>query len=622
LKKIELKYLRSDLIIQFVTSIIAGLSAVIWAFFFTSEMSLFDNKMIMKKFITEKTVKVKKDDNIIIIEIPENVMIRYNHPDITPRSYMSSLVRKLSDFKPKVIALDYIFDQPSVISEDVGLKSAFKDAGNVISGYKMVETIRDYSPAITDTLLDFSSYSYNLGYSNIFDDTNGVVRRINLTNNNYTSFAFEVVLKYSGIASHKINDEGQVVIDRAMIDELKSRYSMPEAIFSGPMLINYNSDIKNAFKIYDSDLVINCPSDNDFMLSELKDKIVIVGDSSYGRDVHRIPFSNVGNDPDTYGVLIQANIVKNILDRNFIKESPFLLNLVLVVFFLLITVYVSYNFKFIHSLIFFMSEFVSFVLLSYVLFIFFSIDLPVIVSISAMFLSWLAIILFRVAVSEKDNLDAEYALVKNIPDRIIKKYGNLQLDSIFTPKEAEAVILIACPKNIPELSEKNKPEKFIEFLNYYYRLIKEEVFAVDGSFNRILLNGVMAFWNTPLKDEDAVGKSLKAAKEILIRIGLINARGRELINGFNDICIDIAIHKGRVMAGYFGPDDNKDYTITGDNVNYTFDIANSYSDDDESWILITEELKASVKDKIEVQNKVEVLKEIDDFKNKVYRVKI
>ena len=551
---------------------------------------------------------------MVIVEIPENVMIRYNHPDITPRRYIAELVDKLDSFDPEVIALDYVFDQPAGETEDELLKDSFRNSGKVISGYRMVETIRDYSPAITDALLDFSNYSYSIGFSNIFNDENGVVRKIKLTNYNNTSFAFEVVMKYAGLKSGKINDEGRVTIDNGSLLELKKKYKIPDNVLYKSMTINYSRDIKNIYKIYDSDFVINCPPDNEFMRSELAGKIVLVGDSSYERDVHKTPLS--GDQADTYGVLIQANAIKNILESDFITDAPFALNLILVLIFLVITVIASYNLKFIQSLIFFTSEFIFYVFLTYAVFVLFNINLPVIFVISAMLLSWIAVILFRVAFSEKDNLDAEFALVKNIPDRLIKQYADLHLESIFTPREADAVILVACPKNIPDLSEKNKPAKYLEFLNYYYRIIKQEIFAVDGSFNRILLNGVLAFWNTPLPDENAAEKALKAAKEILMRIDLINAKGRELISDFEGIHIDIAIHRGRVMAGYFGPDDNKDYTLSGDNLNYTFNIANSFSGDEESWILVTEEFKSSH------ELEMTVLEEMEEFDDRVYRIKL
>jgi CHASE2 domain-containing sensor protein len=76
-KKIASRYLHSNFIIEFVVSIVAGLSAVIWSVLLSSESAMTDARFRLRAALSPTP---QADTRIVVVEIPENVILRHGSP--------------------------------------------------------------------------------------------------------------------------------------------------------------------------------------------------------------------------------------------------------------------------------------------------------------------------------------------------------------------------------------------------------------------------------------------------------------------------------------------------------------------------------------------------------------
>lgn len=591
INKIESRYLRSNFIIEFVVSIVAGLSAFIWSFVFTSEAAMVDLRFALRASLAEQT---SLDRNIVILEIPESVMVGYNRLNprrITPRGYLARLVDFASRAGARVVALDYRFDVPTSEQEDRQLQTALRRAGNVVIGFEQTPALKGFSSATTPTLQDFVEAAFAAGYVNIGKDDKGVVRYYDFTHQGDPSLVHQIMACFF---RDKLGlDQTAARFQKSRVSSKVKRFfgelGIPPACYSRPITINFHSRPGKLFTIYNSEELLNGP--REFFAPYLKDKIVLIGDGSHrSPDIYTTPFSQKQGEPDTHGILIQAQVLRNFIQKDFIYHSPLGVNLLVALCVLAVSFAIAYRFRFLSASLLLVAWIILYAAFSCLVFIAWHTLLPVVVNVAIIFFVGLLTILFRIAFSEKDNIDARSRLAYNIPAAIIDRHLAQAEESIFTPREQDVVLLVCWPRNIPTVSPEHRADAIKEFLNYYFRSLKEAVFANEGVFNRIPPNGVLAFWNAPLEDPQAIDKALATAKEIVDRLGLINNKGRRLFSAFQEISIDSAIHRGQVLAGYFGADNYSDYTIMGEPVEQAYLVAQRFAGDEESWVVATEKV--------------------------------
>ncbi|HIF44701.1 MAG TPA: adenylate/guanylate cyclase domain-containing protein [Dehalococcoidia bacterium] len=65
------------------------------------------------------------------------------------------------------------------------------------------------------------------------------------------------------------------------------------------------------------------------------------------------------------------------------------------------------------------------------------------------------------------------------------------------------------------LSEKTEPAIIVEKLNRFYRLAAQSVFTLDGTLDKMVSDGVMAFFGAPFQPEDHTTRTVQSALEIV-----------------------------------------------------------------------------------------------------------
>lgn len=223
------------------------------------------------------------------------------------RAEIARLIDKINQEQPAVIGVDFIFEGPKDEFSDSMLAASFNKCKNLVLATKFKnndgERHNDYIKTAS-TLGEHTEGFANLMIPSM-DKTVRYFRTEDQGNKTLIRpFAFEVVKKYNPSQAEK----------------LIKRHNQFE-------LINYEGNLNNVHHFNGNDIEAG-----QFPKDFLKGKIVLLG--FFGSDCNSNPilddyFYTPMNEkimgrkfPDTYGVVIQANIVNMILTEDYIEKTP------------------------------------------------------------------------------------------------------------------------------------------------------------------------------------------------------------------------------------------------------------------------------------------------------------
>ncbi len=243
------------------------------------------------------------------------------------REKLASLVDKVQQQQPRVIGVDVIFDHEKELYSDEKLWQVLQPE-NVISAF----AIQELKLIKNDPKLGV--FRHKLGYANFnFDTYNSVIRNFQAKKDfegfEYQSFGLRAAQRYLG-RKIKLEWEGM------------DKKSTP---------INYSGGREHFFS-FDADEILEQDS-----IPVLKNKIVLLGylgtpmgNPNDIEDRHFTPLNQefVGKSaPDTFGIVIHANIIEMLIEDNRLNEAPIWLLLLVgfVLTFLAIAYFIRLNKK-------------------------------------------------------------------------------------------------------------------------------------------------------------------------------------------------------------------------------------------------------------------------------------
>ena len=129
----------------------------------------------------------------------------------------------------------------------------------------------------------------------------------------------------------------------------------------------------------------------------------------------------------------------------------------------------------------------------------------------------------------------------------------------------EVAILFSDIRDFTRRSEGISPESLIDMLNQYFAEMTDVVHANDGTVDKFIGDGMMAFFGAPQRLDNPSQNAANAALQMLDRVELLN---RKLVGqGHDPLRIGIGIHFGEVVIGHVGSATRHEYTAIGDTVN-------------------------------------------------------
>ena len=545
---------------------------------------------------------LKPSDKIIIIGIDENSLEAIGRWP-WDRKLLSKGIENIYKVGAKVVGLDILFPEPSNPVSDLKLAQSFRLGNTVIAAHferRQINTIKNVNgkqilvnQTVEELVLPIDKFLKNakIGFTNVYPDSDGVLRKINLINKNNQGYNFS----FDKIIAQSYNNE--------ITDKIPEKF-----------LINYYGP-SGIFTKY-SFLLTQYDSFADFIKDKLKDKIVLIGSmATAAYDHFPTPFQSAFP-----GVEVHANVIENILSGTYLKNfnKSFYIVLLYLISFLTMVVFYKINpigilvSVIFGSLLYYFFTVVIFIKLRYVIDV-----IPFFVMI---FSSAIINIINKVLEEQKEKNMMKGVFSRYVSpavmDEILNKAEALNLGG----KKEEITIMFTDIRKFTTLSEQLSPEEVVGILNQYFESMNKIVFKYNGTLDKYIGDAIMCFWNAPVKQPDHAERAVKCAIEMVEELKNLNQIFKE--QGKPELAIGVGINTGYAIVGNVGSSQMMEYTVVGDTINIAArlqDLTKEYF----TPIVISKTVNDLVKDKIEtiplgkmvVKGKT---KEVDLFKIKGY----
>lgn len=144
---------------------------------------------------------------------------------------------------------------------------------------------------------------------------------------------------------------------------------------------------------------------------------------------------------------------------------------------------------------------------------------------------------------------------------LLKNQDNLALKST----RKRITVLFCDIKDFTSLSEKCNPEQLVNDLNEVFNEIVNIIFENNGTVDKFIGDSIMAYWGDPIASNDDAFMAVKTALDIRKKINelkVINAQEGKII-----FDVKIGINTGEALLGLSGSEKIMNYTAMGDAVN-------------------------------------------------------
>lgn len=503
-----------------------------------------------------------------------------------PREMYSYLADYLEAGGVKAVFFDFIFSESSVygVEDDLRFASSIKKSGNVFLPVFLSREDKGPEESNTELLKPFSlrglekqagsiypmksvtlpnrellSVSKGIGNVQFSPDEDSIFRRIPLlfSYNELTLPALPLAIAgFFGESRIEVRRSGGIWFD-------KKRIPLDD---SGRMVIKYHGP-QGTYSTYSVASIINSWAQiNEGIQPQVppdvfSGKIVLVSSSAPGiYDLRPTPFSSV-----CPGVEIQAAVLDNILNRDFISFPGETVVLCLILLSALFT-----------------GVGASVLRRSWVIGLFFILCLVLPAALSCLFFFsgyWLEFAApeFAVVTAFISAALLNYSLegkqrrfIKNVfrfylspslIDMIVKDPEILKLGG----DKREITSFFSDIQGFTSVSENLSPEELVDLLNLYLSEMSGIIINYSGTLDKYEGDAVIAFWNAPLELADHAVNACRAALDCQSKLKEMGSLFKSKYG--HELFARIGINTGPAVVGNMGSHRRFDYTAIGDTVN-------------------------------------------------------
>ena len=160
------------------------------------------------------------------------------------------------------------------------------------------------------------------------------------------------------------------------------------------------------------------------------------------------------------------------------------------------------------------------------------------------------------------NVFSKFVPAEIINDLVDKEHS---VSALLTGEKRQVAVLFSDIRSFTTISENNKPEAIVAFLNIYFEKMVSIITSHGGSIDKFIGDAILAVFGAPTSYEDNAMRSVKAAQEMIDALPSMVLDNLVLPAG--GLNIGIGIHEGDAIVGNIGSKEKFDYTVIGDTVN-------------------------------------------------------
>ena len=493
---------------------------------------------------------IQPSPNIGIIAIDEKSIAELGRYPWS-RDHYARLVDKLAAAKAKAVMFDVFFPERETVAHDRLFAAATKRAGNVVLAVVFDFDKNGRVTTITRSLPEIERGAIGVGHINQLPDDDGVIRRnpllIEKDGKQIPSLGLMAAMLALGETKFVPGD-----FDIALGDHhipVDGEYRMWINYVGGPGIYPRYSfaDVLNG----------RIPAE------ELKGKILFLGATALGiYDMRVTPFH--GNTP---GVELHATIADDIISERYIRQGG--MEALIDMFFIVAM----------GALAFFLTTRLHLygaipataVLLSgYIWFTYYMFNAGHWINMIYPIMSAVIAVLvgsgFRYLVLERSAREMRSMFSSYLSPKLVARLEKDPEAARIGGDNKEVTVLFTDIKSFTTFSEAHPPQEVVSRLNEYLGAMVQVIEQHDGTIDKFIGDGIMAYWGAPLAQPDHAKLAIDCIKAINERMKEL--RSKWLENGVEPFTIRGGIQSGEVVAGNVGLAGKKmEYTVIGDTVN-------------------------------------------------------
>ncbi|NTV14661.1 MAG: adenylate/guanylate cyclase domain-containing protein [Desulfobulbaceae bacterium] len=494
------------------------------------------------------------------------------------RRMLAGALDNLCSAGAEVIGLDMVMSAPDQDKEaDRILAQAIARCNNVVlARVSAAQGVEDIAP-----LAPFQAAMIGDGFIDVPLDSDGVLRKIRFLNAKpqpdgglalLPSFALELARSYHNIDfNFDFSAADYFLMGSPGGKQLRLPY--PD------LLINYYGDYTAFATVSFADAVHNT-----FAPEKVRGKVLLVGSTlSSQKDFFTTPFSRFRREApslagrfgdmekgvqgsDEPGVACHAHAIETILNQSFISplggRTVLLLTLLLglagLIFYLP-------RLGMLWEVFILLATLAAIVGTSHLAFLKWSQRLDIAPLLAVFFLQFLAGVTLQKSIGRKKTAMITSMFGKYVSAGVVNELIKGDISTTLEGRRANLTMLFSDLRGFTNLSEKLGARDTGLLLNAYFDTMIPQVFAHQGTLDKLMGDAVMAFFGAPLPVADHPAAGAATALEMVEK--LAELKKRPDIPGLADLTIGIGLNTGEVTVGNLGSKAFMDYTIIGDAVN-------------------------------------------------------
>jgi adenylate cyclase len=475
-------------------------------------------------------------DDLVIVKIDD---VTFDELDLQwpfKRAVHAKVLRRLAAEKPRAIAYDIQFSEPSEHGEedDIALLEGIlaTDGKTVLATTEVNKRGEGAWLGVPDLLKDIKA---RLGNGLLPNDPGGVLRRVGFSVDRLETLAVGT----TEVATGKPVDPASFDGEPAWID------------YYGP---------RNTLKGYSFSRVLN----GEFEKGLFRDKIVVVGPSAPTlQDLH--PTSTSG-DNDMAGAEIQASAIDTVRRGLPLRSVPGALEVTLIVLLGLVAPAASLRFSPLRSLAVALGAAAMFLVGAQLAFnsgrilsVVYPLGTLVVSAVGTLAMHYITTAYERERVREMFSR----FVPENVVDDVLASAHGLRLGGV----QREGTVMFSDLRGFTSFAESLPVDRVIDILNRYLTGMSDAILDHGGTLVAYMGDGIMAVFGAPIQQDDHADRALAAARAMLgEQLDTFNQylRDEGISEGFR---MGIGLNSGPVMSGNVGSERRLEYTAIGDTTN-------------------------------------------------------